>query len=173
MNKLNIPFHTDYNYEMGELEAILEQTITYILNHARLSSFEPCSLCTIDIEPNTGCLTTELILHDSVNGYEHYLAQKDITKLNHHFRALKIQHKKEFQRLYEEAFETEQAYHAQIFYDGYSNINPNRKWYLFHDYRKKWQYLLFSTIQFETISRVNYDKHGRICLLRFKIIIDN
>lgn len=161
-NNFNYPYGTE------EVRAIVENTITQILFHARLRAFSIQPYCIVEIDPETNLLQTELVLSGSVDGYSESREKQDLKRLNEHYRALKIKCCKHYEKMctqYNEAqIRYEQSQMAGIFGISLESMFTHRL-----DFAKENQYFLEFNLEFVSLRRAVYDKTGSTCILKFKI----
>ena len=164
-----VPYHTDFNYYPNEPQTILESTITEVLRHANLLSFNVPSLCMIDYDVKNNLYTFELVLQNAIAFYDTSAGERDVRRMNHHFQHLQTNCAKTRDKLYCTYCTKAQQYQKEIEMYGHSSVILEQSWVEYLEYCKKWQYFLFANLVFVSCTKASYDRNGRICVVRFKI----
>lgn len=161
-NNFNYPFGTE------EVRAIVENTITQILFHARLRAFSIQPYCIVEIDPETNLLQTELVLSGSVDGYSESRERQDLKRLNEHYRALKTKRAKQYESMCKQYNNAQMQYKQSPMF---SFLSSSLEVMFVHglDFAKENQYFLEFNLQFVSLRRAVYDKTGSTCILKFKI----
>lgn len=144
------------------MNVVLEENVTRIFNHARLSRYEPLSLaCCEQLGIGeiwiAGC---EIMLKQNVCNPEIY-ASRDVNTLNHHYIHL-------YQKCWEKAMKMDTEYWT-LYKNDASPIKMAQAQLLCDEYTKGNWYLFRTAIRFLTISKADYDCSGRTCVLKFTI----
>ena len=167
---LLIPYNRDFYYAYNnEPQIILETTITEVVKHARLLSFNLPSLCEVDYDAASNLYTFELVLLDTINIYDANASERDVRRLNHHYEHLKTKCLQQKDSLLEEYNICYTTYQNELAVYGVSSLNPEAAWLKYIEYCKAWQYFIFANIVFVNCSKANYDRRGRTCVVKFKI----
>ena len=164
-----LPYLAGYNYYPNEAQVILENAIVQVVRHANLLSFVPPSLCEVSYDEKTKLYTFELVLYNNVSHYSRDCAERDVNRLNHHFQHLQTNCAKTRDNLYNTHCTKLQQYQYEMQTYGHSSIIPEQSWIQYLEYCKTWQYFLSATILFVSCTKASYDRHGRICVVCFKI----
>lgn len=166
---LQVPYRTDFNYYPNEPQTILESTLTEVLKHANLLSFNLPTLCEVDYDAETNLYAFELVLQNNIAFYDSSAGERDVRRMNHHFQHLQTNCAKSRDNLYNTYCARLQQYQYEVHMSGRSTIIPEQSWVEYLEYCKKWQYFLFANIVFVSCTKASYDRNGRICVVRFKI----
>ena len=167
---LQIPYHTGFDYFPNEAQTILENNITEVVNHANLNAFHLPSLCLLDYDSQHNLLTFELMLKDNVTYYDSNTGERDISHLNRHFQHLQTKCVNHINNLYQTHCMQCQQWQYDMQMNGYSSVIPEQSWIAYLDYLKKWQYFLCANIVFVSCAKASYDRRGRVCVVKFKIV---
>lgn len=159
-----------YPFGMDEVRGILENTVSQVLSKSHLTSFQCFDYCIVNNDLETNLLQTELILRDSVESYPDSKEKQDLTRIAEHYRALATRQAKRFQVLNTQYDSMFSAYQTGGMFPAYWGQNLETVTIRRLEFAKDNQYFLQFKLQFVSLNRAMYDRHGRTCLLKFKIM---
>jgi len=144
------------------------QTVTSVLQKAALSRYEQNSLYAIN-EIDSSTYSTELTLHENVINPELY-AERDVSRLNSIYKYYQEGVMREKRKIDYEFQMVQNKAACEMQMTGFTEIDCQKNALIYQDYLEKNQFYLFYSIVFLTISRVAYDKMGRTCVLKFRVM---
>ena len=166
-----VPYNTVFSYYPSEVKMILENTITEIFKHTNLSSCKNLYLCEIEYDKTYNLYSFEVELQETVTYYDARCGERDVRHLNNHFKHLQSKCIQNWDCQYQHLCYCQQQYIQQMSHLGYSTIIPEQTAVQYREWLKKWQYFLDFNIVFVSCTKANYDRSGRTCVVRFKIVL--
>ncbi len=147
---------------------VLDETITKVLQHSRLSRYELPTLVEVEnFAPNL--YSVELVARENVINSEQY-SERDVRSLNHHFEYLKNKCLIEAQNLDTKFWVEYNKASWELKMYGQTTVDIQKNQLICDNFVAKNQFFLNVDLRFLTISRATYDRNGRIYFLKFRII---
>lgn len=108
------------------------------------------------------------MLSASANYYSDEMSDKDCSKLNNHFHALKIKAKERYNYLTQKLLIDAQALNWAP-YDADKQNQVYKDQIELENFAKNHQFFLWAEITFIKINRVSYDRFGKLCTVYFSV----
>lgn len=146
---------------------VLDDTITNVFNHASLTRYNNLPLADCKCETNS-IFSFEITLHENIVNPDIYV-ERDVNTLNRHYVHLRNDCMNYGNKMYLEKSRENLCAQQEFAVCGFSTIDTDKNILEFNEFLRRNWFFLYPAIKFLTISRVGYDKFGKICVVKFKI----